>query len=132
MGSSGAWVVPGLVVDLVTKTRGINNGERDPRALLIKLELCTASQSSVVLYGAKVVLIRTNCHGLDLDAVLDVGAVGVIRVLVADHRLSAESVDEGGPAWKSPRSCQQAVCIYRWGLGWGKGCIDARHELTST
>lgn len=77
-------------------------------------------------------LIRTNCHGLDLDAVLDMGAVGVIGVLVADHRLSAESVDEGGPAWASPKSCQLTGCIYRWGLGRQKGCSAARHELTGT
>ena len=38
------WIVPGLVVDLVTKTRGINDGEGDPGALLVKLELCAASQ----------------------------------------------------------------------------------------
>lgn len=120
-GSSRAWAVPGLVVDLVTETRGINNGEGDPRALLIKLELCTASQLSVVLYGVEVVLIRTDCHGLDLDAVLDMGAVGVIGVLVADNRLAAESVDEGGSAWESRRSCQQTGCIYRRELGWQKG-----------
>lgn len=58
-----------------------------------------------------VVLIRTNGHGLDLDAVLDMGAVGVIGVLVADHRLSAESVDEGGPAWEAPKSVsKRASC----------------------
>lgn len=91
-------VVPGLVVDLVTKTRGINNGEGDSRALLVKLELCTASQSTFVLLGIEVLLIRTNGHGLDLDALLDMGAVGVVGVLVADHRLSTESVDKGGPA----------------------------------
>jgi hypothetical protein len=83
---------------LVTETRGIDNGEGDPRSFLIKFELCTASQSSAVLPGAEVLLMRTDGHGLDLDAVLDMGAVGVVGVLVADHRLSTEGVDEGGPA----------------------------------
>lgn len=96
-----ARIVPGLVVDLVTETRGINNGEGNPRALLVKLELCAASQSSLVPLGVEVVLIHTDGHGLDLDAVLDMGAVGVVGVLVADHRLAAEGVDESGPAWKA-------------------------------
>lgn len=91
-------LIPGLVVDLVTKTRGINNGEGDPRSLLVELELCRASQSSVILPRVEVLLIRTDSHGLDLDAFLDMGAVGVVGVLVADHRLSTEGVDEGGPA----------------------------------
>lgn len=117
----GGWVVPGLVVDLVTKTRGINNGKGDPRALLVKLELCRAGQLSVVLFGMDVVLIRTNGHGLDLDAVLDMGAVGVIGVLVVDHRLSAESVNEGGPAYEVPKSRQQTSITQRWEPGWKKG-----------
>lgn len=111
------WIVPGLVVDLVTKTRGINDGEGDPRALLVKLELCAASQHWFALYEMEVDLIRTNCHGLDLDAVLDMGAVGVIGVLVADNRLSAESVDEGGPAWEARISRQQTGTIHYGELG---------------
>lgn len=39
-----AWIVPGLVVDLVTKTRGINDGKGDARALLVELELCASCQ----------------------------------------------------------------------------------------
>lgn len=61
-------------------------------------------QLSLVPLGVEVVLIHTDGHGLDLDAVLDMGAVGVVGVLVADHRLAAEGVDEGGPAWKAPIS----------------------------
>lgn len=36
----GGVVAPGLIVDLVTETRGINNGERDASSLLVELELC--------------------------------------------------------------------------------------------
>ena len=42
---------------------------------------------------------RTNSDGLDLDAFLDVSAGGIFRFLVSEHRLAAECVDEGGPAW---------------------------------
>jgi NCAIR mutase (PurE)-related protein len=37
---------------------------------------------------------RTDCDGLDLDALLDVGSAGVVRLLVLEDRLAAESVDE--------------------------------------
>jgi len=52
---------------------------------------------------------RTDSDGLDLDALLDVGRVGVIRVLVLEDLLSAERVHEGGPAcaaWSA--RCHQA------------------------
>ena len=41
---------------------------------------------------------RTDSNGLDLDALLDVGGVGVIAVLVGEDGLPAEGVDEGSPA----------------------------------
>lgn len=43
---------------------------------------------------------HTDCDGLDLDAVLDVSTVGVIGLLVREHRLAAQGVDEGGSAWR--------------------------------
>lgn len=42
----------------------------------------------------------TDGHGLDLDAILDVGAIGVVGVLVGDDGLAAESVDKGGSTWR--------------------------------
>lgn len=42
---------------------------------------------------------RTDCDGLNLDAVLDVGIVGIIGVLVLEDVLTAEGVDKGGAAW---------------------------------
>lgn len=41
---------------------------------------------------------RTDGQGLDLDALLLVGRVGVIAVLVVEDGLSAEGVDKGGSA----------------------------------
>lgn len=41
---------------------------------------------------------RTDGDGLDLDALLHVGCVGVITVLVLQDPLAAESVHEGCPA----------------------------------
>ena len=40
-------VAPGLIVDLVTETRGINDGEGDASTLLIKLKFCKAGQISI-------------------------------------------------------------------------------------
>ena len=36
----------------------------------------------------------TDCDGLNLDALLDVGGAGVVRLLVLEHWLAAECVDE--------------------------------------
>jgi hypothetical protein len=91
-------LVPGLVVDLVAKTGSINNGEGDARSFLVEIELCRPGQSSFILPRVGVLLIRTDGHGLDLDAFLDMGAVRIVGVLVADDRLSTEGVDKGGPA----------------------------------
>ena len=41
---------------------------------------------------------RTDSDGLDLNTLLDMGAVGVIRLLVRQNALAAQCVDEGGPA----------------------------------
>ena len=46
---------------------------------------------------------RTNCDGLDLDTLLDVGGRGIIGVLVGKNFFAAEGVDEGGTAWKGTR-----------------------------
>jgi hypothetical protein len=43
-------------------------------------------------------MIRTNGDGLDLDAILDVGTIGIVRLLVRQDALAAEGVDEGGSA----------------------------------
>jgi len=42
---------------------------------------------------------HTDGDGLDLDALLDVGSAGVVRLLVAEHGLAAEGIDKGGPAY---------------------------------
>lgn len=38
---------------------------------------------------------RTDCDGLDLDTVFDVGIMGVIRILVLENVLAAKGVDKG-------------------------------------
>ena len=75
----------GLVVHTVTKARGIHNGQADPRAFLVELQL--------------------HGHGLDLDGRL-AGRLGAIAaevgrgvgVDVGEDALLAEGVDEGGAA----------------------------------
>lgn len=48
------------------------------------------------------------------------GAVGVVGVLMADHRLSTEGVDKGGPAWEVWTRRQQTGSINGRELGWQK------------
>jgi hypothetical protein len=63
-----------FVVNLVAESGGIDNGQGDTSALLIKLQL--------------------NSDGLDLDTLLN-GRVGrIIGILVLQNTLAAESVDE--------------------------------------
>ncbi len=54
------------------------------------------------------IMLHTNCQRLNLDTFLDVGAIGIVRVLVCNDGLTAKSVDEGSPAWneKSLAGCQ--------------------------
>lgn len=42
--------------------------------------------------------VRTNSVGLDLDSILNVGAGGVVGVLVSEDGLAAQRVDEGSSA----------------------------------
>lgn len=39
---------------------------------------------------------RTDGDRLDLDALFDVSIIGVVRVLMGEHSLAAECVDESG------------------------------------
>jgi hypothetical protein len=41
---------------------------------------------------------RTDGDRLNLNALLDVSSGRVVRLLVAEHGLAAQSVDEGGPS----------------------------------
>lgn len=51
---------------------------------------------------------RTDSDGLDLDTLLDMGAVGVVGFLVAEHGLTAQRVDEGRPACGTMGSAMKA------------------------
>lgn len=44
---------------------------------------------------------RTDSNRLDLDALLDVSAVGVVGILVAENGLTAQGVDEGCPTYNA-------------------------------
>lgn len=65
----------------------------------------SSSSSSDEIESVKVFLARvasarppTNGDGLDLDALLDVCDICVVRLLVLEHLLAAERVHEGGPS----------------------------------
>lgn len=57
----GIWgFAPGLIVDLVTETWSVHNGQGDTGALLVKLEFYTASQSDINWVG---IWIEIECRG---------------------------------------------------------------------
>jgi len=69
---------PGLVVNLVAKAGGIDNGERDAGAFLFKLwgsgsAIGPGGGSGDVDRARTGVERRTDGDGLDLDALFDVG-----------------------------------------------------------
>lgn len=96
--SSEQGIAPGLIVDLITKTRSVHDGQRDTSSLLIKLELYPSSQKMHYFKVEWLSAVRTNGVGLDLDSILDVGASRVVGFLVAENAFSAKSVDEGSSA----------------------------------
>ena len=58
---------------------------------------------SAFVLGANMLFLvdqRTNCDGLNLDTLLDVGSAGVVRLLVLKNWLATEGVDEcGATCW---------------------------------
>lgn len=110
--SSKYGIAPGLVVNLVTKTWSVHDGQRDTGSLLIKLELYSCSQKISCINIGSISALRTNGVGLDLDSILDVGAGRVVGFLVAEHAFPAKGVDEGSSAYideieKQVSNCRQ-------------------------
>lgn len=51
--------------------------------------------------------LRTNGDGLNLDTILNVSIGGIVGILMREHILVAECVDEGGSAWRE--RCQLSL-----------------------
>lgn len=68
----------GFVVDAITETWGVDNGQRHPCALLIQFQF--------------------NSHWLDLDAFLKVCGGWIIGIEWGKDGSAAEGIDEGGAA----------------------------------
>jgi hypothetical protein len=80
-------VSPSLVVDLVAKARGVDNGQGDTSTLLVQLQF--------------------DGDGLDLNTILDVGIASFISILMFQNTFTAEGVDECCPA------CFECVSLRR-------------------
>jgi hypothetical protein len=65
-----------LVINVITKARRVNNGERNANAVFLKL----------------------NVDWLDPDTLFDVRGIWVVRDFVRQNLRLAQSVDEGGTA----------------------------------
>ena len=86
---------PGFVIDLIAESRRVDDGEGNASAFLV--EFC--KPLPLVMHPRpidKAAAARTDCDGLDLDAFLNVGDGWVVRVLVVENPLAAQSIDESG------------------------------------
>ena len=97
---------PCFVIDLVTESWRINNGQRYASAFLIKLELCIplAHETQKLVVGVSL----TNGDWLDSDTLLNVRAVWVVRVFALKHSLSAQGIYEGSAACVDSKSAPGA------------------------
>lgn len=59
-------IVPGLIVDLVSKTRRVHDGQRDAGTLLVKLELCMPGQWLLCIMARQLFLRVPTVIGLIL------------------------------------------------------------------
>ena len=94
-------ILPGLVVDLVTKTGRIDDSKRNASALLIELyeqRLAELLQQGIIWGHRGALRRRTDGDGLDLDAFLDVRNSRIVDLLVSKDLLAAERVHESCPA----------------------------------
>lgn len=88
--------MPRLVVNLVTETGGVDNGQGDAGAFLVQFELCCGrSASGVCSYGHAESSRLTDSDGFDADTLLEVGIGSIIGILALQNLLAAERVDEG-------------------------------------
>ena len=100
-------VSPSLVVDLVAKARGVDNGQGDTSTLLVQLQFCHSSTLILPQNGAHRPSARTDGDGLDLNTILDVGIASFISILMFQNTFTAEGVDECCPA------CFECVSLRR-------------------
>lgn len=97
-------------------------------------------------FWLRAVVRHTNCDGLDLNTILDVGRGGVVRVLVVQYALAAQGVDKGGAAcskWTCQcrvfsflandlsRRARRFVCRENWGHERRLGAVRKREQRGS-
>lgn len=87
--------MPRLVVNLVTKTGSIDDGQRDAGTFLIQLELWSPRGQLSRTDFAPEGLELTHGDGLDANTLFDVGVGRVVGILALQYLLAAKSVHEG-------------------------------------
>lgn len=93
------WCLPRLVVDFVTKSRSIDNRQRDTSTLLVQLKLWTAqSVSAHRVAPSRNTIERTDSDRLDLDALFGGRIADIVALLVLQNALAAKRVDERSSA----------------------------------
>ena len=80
-----------FIVDVVTETRRVDDGEGNTNTLLFELYNILSAPRVVKTRGA----VRTDVNGLDSDALLDVGRFRTIRLLVGEHVRFTKGVHKG-------------------------------------
>jgi hypothetical protein len=84
--------IPRLVVDLISKTRGIDNSQRNTGSFFVQLELCFRISCVFVTSLSEVLL--TDSDRLDLDTFFDMRIRCIIIVFAREHLLAAKGVDK--------------------------------------
>ena len=80
-----------FIVDVVTETRRVDDGEGDTNTLLFELYNILSGPRVCKTRGT----VRTDVDGLDSDALLDVGRFRAIRLFVGKYVRFAEGVHKG-------------------------------------
>jgi len=101
--SASDWILqsnkPCLVVDLVTKTGSVDNGEGNTCAFFVKFELFL--RVSLAVARARWTIPRTNGDGFYPDAFLEMRVCGIIVIAPVQHSLAAESIHKSGTTWRA-------------------------------
>ena len=93
--------VPGLVVDLITKPRGINNGQRNACSLFVQFQLYECMvRAGFQTSKHENIEARTNSDRLDPDAFFKMCVCRIISVLALENFFAAKGVYECCPAYR--------------------------------
>ena len=91
--------LPCLVIDLVSKARGVYDSQRNASSLLVQFQFCILSAMMLDQRGFMFVM-RTDGDRLDPDTFFEVSVRRIVGILSSKHFLSAQGIHEGCSTWR--------------------------------